>query len=325
MKKKIVGIAFSAIFLVLAFYRANFAQIGEALIGVKIGWLVLAAAVYICNFIPRTLRWRRLLLPLKSFRFYELLPVILVGYMANNLLPMRIGELFRAYFLREKGGVSGTSALATILVERVCDGLTLVLVLAVVLVFFPQKEWVNIVGWTAGAVFLTGFIGAIVLPRCKGLIQKIPHLSTLKDKPWGKWLTAKYWAFLLGLKGLSSPADFASVGVLSGLIWLIEGLVLYLVTLAFGLSFSTQDIALVLVIINLSTMIPSGPGFIGTFQYAFVLSFGLFGISKEVAIATSIATQLVFFCIVNPVGIGLLWKHNLTLRRAEEVVVKLDN
>src|SRR3989337_2883395 len=133
--------------------------------------------------------------------------------MANNLLPMRMGELFRAYFLKEKKDVSGSSALATILVERVCDGLTLVLVLTVVLALFPQEGWVHTVGWIAGAVFL--------------------------------------------------------------------------------------------------------PGFIGTFQYAFVLSFGLLGIAKETAIAVSIATQLVFFSIVNPVGIGLLWKHNLSLRRVQ--------
>ena len=116
MKKKIIGIGFSIIFLVLALYRANFAQIGVALMGAKIGWLFLAAAVYICSFIPRTLRWQRLLMPIRPLRFFQLLPVILVGYMANNLLPMRIGELFRAYFLKEKEKVSGSSALATILV-----------------------------------------------------------------------------------------------------------------------------------------------------------------------------------------------------------------
>jgi len=323
--KKIIGIAFSVIFLILALYRANFAQIGGALIGAKIGWLVLAAAVYICSFIPRTLRWQRLLLPVRPLRFYQLLPVILVGYMANNLLPMRMGELFRAYFLKEKKEVSGSSALATIFVERVCDGLTLVLVLAVVLVFFPQKEWVNILGWTAGAVFFTGLIGTILLPRYGGLIQGAPLLSSLQDKPWGRWLITKFGAFLIGLRGLSSPADFAVIGTLSALIWFVEGVVLYLVTLAFGLSLSPAGIALVLVIINFSTMIPSGPGFIGTFQYAFVLSFGLLGIAKETAIAVSIATQLVFFSIVNPVGIGLLWKHNLSLRRAQEVMVKLKD
>ncbi|MGH7889628.1 MAG: lysylphosphatidylglycerol synthase transmembrane domain-containing protein, partial [Thermodesulfobacteriota bacterium] len=320
--KKIIGIAFSVIFLVLALYKANFAQIGGALIGVKIGWLFLAATVYICSFIPRTLRWRRLLMPIKPFRFYQLLPVILVGYMANNLLPMRIGELFRAYFLKERQGVSGSSALATILVERVCDGLTLVLILAVVLAFFPQKEWVYIVGWTAGAIFFTGLMGTILLPRYKGIIQKISLLSGLRDKPGGKWLSTKFEDFLIGLKGLSSPADFAFVGFFSALIWLVEGVVLYLITMAFGLSLSPSDIALVLVIINFSTMIPSGPGFIGTLQYGFVLSFGLLGIAKETAIAVSIATQLVFFSIVNPVGIILLWKHNLSLRRAQEVMVK---
>ncbi len=325
MIKKVLGIVFSLIFLVLALYRANFAQIGKALIGVKLDLLILAVFVYFSTFVPRAFRWKRLLLPVKSLRFYRILPVLLVGYMANNLLPIRMGELFRAHFLKEKEEVSGYSALATILVERVCDGLTLVMVLAAVLAFFPQKEWVRNIGWTAGAVFLTGLIGTIILARYEGHILRIHLLSSLIDKPWGRWLFTKFGAFVIGLRGLSSPADLAVVGTLSALIWFVEGVVLYLVTLAFGLSLSTAGIALVLVIINFSTMIPSGPGFIGTFQYAFVLSFGLLGIAKETAIAVSLVTQLVFFIIVNPVGIGLLWKHNLSLRRAEQVVVKLEN
>jgi hypothetical protein len=72
-------------------------------------------------------------------------------------------------------------------------------------------------------------------------------------------------------------------------------------------------------------MIPTGTGFIGAFRYASILSFGLFGITKEVAIAGSFITQFVFFIIVIPVGIGILLKHNLFLGNAQGVVVKLDN
>jgi hypothetical protein len=152
-----------------------------------------------------------------------------------------------------------------------------------------------------------------------------PIISQFKDKPLGKWLTTKFEAFLIGLRGLSSLEDLVIVGLLSILIWLIEGVALYFITLAFALSISPEKIALLLVIVTISTMIPSGPGFIGTFQYAYVLAFGLFDINKDIAIAASIITQLVFFIIVNPVGIGILLKHNISLRGAVEAVVKLDN
>ncbi|MDA2919654.1 flippase-like domain-containing protein [Desulfobacterota bacterium AH_259_B03_O07] len=323
--KIIIGIAFSIIFLVLALYKANFDQIGKALIGVKLHWLILAALVYVATFIPRSLRWQRLLLPIKSLRVKCILPVLIVGYMANNILPLRMGELFRAHFLKEKEEVSGSSALATILVERVFDGLTLVLLLAVVLVFSPQKKWVHDLGWAAGAIFFTILIGIFLLTRYEGYIRNISLLSRHNYKSLGKWLTNKFEAFLIGLRGISSPDGFAIVWIFSALIWLLEGLVIYLIILAFGLSLSLAHTALVLVIINFSTMIPSGPGFIGTFQFAFVLSFALFGIKKEMAIAVSIITQLVFFIIVNPVGIGLLWKHNLSLRRTHRSLVKLDD
>lgn len=317
--KKYIGIAISIVLLILALYKANFAQIGRALTGVKLDWIILAVLLYPINLIPRTLRWQLLLQPVKSLQFISILPVLTIGYMANNVLPLRMGEIFRAHLLKEREGVSGTSSIATIIVERVFDGLTLVLVLAVVLVLFPQKKWVHNVGWIAGVIYLTAIIGIFVVRRYEGQILFMPLISRLRDKTPGKWLSDKFEAFLIGLRGINSLGNFTVVGLLSLLIWLIEGVVLYLVTQAFSLSLSFADLALLLAIINFSTMVPSGPGFIGTFQYAWVLSFGLFGINKELAIAASIITQLVFFIVVNPVGIGLLLKYNLSLRRVDEV------
>lgn len=323
--RKIIGIALSIVFLALALYKANFAEIGRALIGVKFDWLILAILLYPMSFIPRAIRWRRLLRPVKFLHIKSILPVLTVGYMANNILPLRMGEVFRAHFLREREGVSGVSSIATILVERTLDGLTLVLVLAFVLVFYPQKEWVNDLGWTAGTIFFSLLIGIFLLRRYEGSKRMKPIISRFDDKHLGKWLTTKFESFLIGLRGLSSLGDLVIVGLLSILIWLIEGVALYFVTLAFALSISPEEVALLLVIVTISTMIPSGPGFIGTFQYAYVLSFGLFGISKDIAIAASIITQVVFFIIVNPIGIGILLKHNISLRGAEEAVVECDN
>jgi uncharacterized protein (TIRG00374 family) len=131
--------------------------------------------------------------------------------------------------------------------------------------------------------------------RYEGYIRDISLLSSLNHESLGKWPANKFEAFLLGLRGLFSLEVLVAVGLLSFLIWFIEGVALYLVTLAFALSLSTEEIALLLVIVTISTMIPSGTGFIGTFRYASVLSFGLFGITKEVAIVASFTTQLVFF------------------------------
>jgi glycosyltransferase 2 family protein len=323
--RKIIGIVISIVFLALALYKANFAEIGRVLIGVKLDWLILAILLYPISFIPRAIRWRRLLQPVKFLEIKSIFPVLIVGYMANNILPLRMGELFRAHFLKEREGVSGFSSIATILVERTLDGLTLVLVLAAVLVFYPQEEWVNDLGWTAGTVFFSVLMGIFLLKRYEGSKRMESIISRLKDRFLGKWLTTKFEAFLIGLRGLSSLKDLVLVGLLSILIWFIEGVTLYVITVAFALRISPEEIALLLVIVTISTMIPSGPGFIGTFQYAYVLAFALFGINKDIAIAASIITQLVFFIIVNPVGIGILLKHNLSLRGAEEAVVRFDD
>ena len=136
-KRFLIGLVLSAFFLTIFLWRADFSDLWDAVQGANYLYLIPGVGMYLISLMWRTLRWKIILSPIGDFRFARLWPVVLVGYASNNVLPVRLGELVRAYFLNIREGVSKTTALATILIERVSDGMALLLLVGVVSLFIP--------------------------------------------------------------------------------------------------------------------------------------------------------------------------------------------
>src|SRR5262249_32310253 len=145
----VVSLAFLAFFL----YRTNFREIADAFAGADYALAFAAVPLYFVGFWIRTIRWRWLMRPVRDVPTQRLYPVVLVGLMANNVLPARIGELVRAYLVGEREAVSKPAALGTIAVDRVFDGLTLVAILAGVTAFSGSDSTVKYTGIGTAAVF----------------------------------------------------------------------------------------------------------------------------------------------------------------------------
>ena len=128
-----ISVVFLGIFLSRLDLRETWELMGEA----NYLLIIPAVLVYFGSVYFRTLRWQYLMAPVKRLSVPRLYPVVVVGYMANNILPVRLGEVVRAYYVGEREKVSKVSALATIAVERVFDGLTLLFFAAVVGLFLP--------------------------------------------------------------------------------------------------------------------------------------------------------------------------------------------
>ena len=120
-----LAIGISALFLGIFLSRLDIGETWEILGEANYFALVPAILVYFGSVFFRTFRWQYLLAPVKGLSVRRLYPVVVVGYMANNILPVRLGEVVRAYYVGEREKVSKVAALATIAVERVFDGLTL--------------------------------------------------------------------------------------------------------------------------------------------------------------------------------------------------------
>jgi len=237
--------------------------------------------------------------------------------MANNVLPMRLGEVVRAYAVGRSSGVSKSSALATIVVERAFDLLAVLLFLGVMTLRYSVAPWVKIAGYVAlGAclgLFLT--MGLLRWKReatsriFRMVIRRLPE--TMKIQAEGL-LTR----FLDGLEVLSQGSRLAWVTILSIATWLAMALGFYFTGVAFGMDLPADSSLVMVAVCALAVMLPSGPGFIGTFEMGARYGLTRFGITEDVAISYALFYHAVQFFPITLLGFYHLWRENFSLRRA---------
>jgi uncharacterized protein (TIRG00374 family) len=248
----------------------------------------------------------------------------MIGYMANNVLPARLGEFVRAYVLSRKEGVRKSTTLATIFIERIFDGLSLLFILGALLVAH-ETGWISsqhdfpasikVAGLVAGVGFLGafGFVAALEFsPGFAGLIERL--ILRFAPANLAPKLTSILGAFVEGVSCLRSWKTLVFVFGTSLAVWSIEGTTYALVGQAFHLEIPLRAFFIAMVIVNLGTLIPSAPGFVGTFQLFCWISLGMFGVPKEVAVSYGLVLNVSEYLPVTLLGIMFLAMENLTLK-----------
>ncbi len=321
-----LGIVVSLGFLVLFLWKVDFGETGKELEGAAYSYFVPAVLCYFLSLAVRSLRWRFLLLHLKPVSVPRLYPVVAIGYMANNMLPVRLGELVRAHFLGERERLSKTSVFSTIAVERVLDGLTLLLFVAIVWPFLPwtgalrSDEGDLRTAWLIGSIavaaaFVAAFLFVCLLaasPRLSGaLVRMVPALVPAAVRGRVEELLR---LLLDGLGGLRSPGALVAIVLLSGPVWLVEGVVYYIMAISFGLDQPFQVVLLVTATSNLATAIPSSIGGIGPFEVVAKSTLVAFGVGAEAAAAYAFSVHILALWLpVNILGLLFLWRENVSL------------
>ena len=245
-----------------------------------------ALAIWAIGYLVRTVRWRVILSAEAAMPFSRLLSVLVIGFASNNVLPARLGEFVRATLLQRTGRVRFSFALATIFLERIWDGLVLVLILFVigVLNVVPDRGGVlDRVELLAAPVFL-GLSLFIALALWRAALAERVVTAVARPLPArvGERVLSLFRGFLGGLATMRRPGRLGATVLLSLVIWAIEGLAYYALTWAFDLSLGAATRLVlaftVLVMVNLSIMIPSAPGYVGTFDAAGGVALRLFGV-----------------------------------------------
>ena len=337
-----MGVAVSALFLALLFVRLDLGETRAALAGANYAYLLPAIAVYFGSLYARSLRWRYLLRPFAAVHARRLYPVVLVGYMANNLLPVRLGELVRSYYLSVREPVRGSTALATIVVERVFDGLTLLFFLAVAALFLPIGGLADRIGetrglplWAAATLLIVPFVGALSIiivialrpERVRAFAGSLTRRLPRRAGPAAQSVAER---FVAGFEGLHRPGRLTAVFALSVPIWLAESVMYYIVALGFGLQDALGGAAAMAAAVlavtaasNLATSLPSSPGALGPFEALAVLSLVFLGVDGERALAYAIVLHAALLLPVIAAGLAHLATRGLTLgqlmRRREAV------
>lgn len=290
----VVGLTCAFAFLAIALYRVPLGAVASSLARTSPFWLGAALAAYALDLALRTWRWRLILRPVARLRYLTVARVLIAGYGLNTIMPLRLGELFRAEFLKKTACVPRVQALASIVVERLLDGLAVVFCLGLGLLFAartrpPSPLLVDALA-AGGAVF--GLVLVVVLclggHRAAGLFARLPRLH-------GAVLAARE-----GLAILRTRRALPIV-LMTAIVYLAEALPIWCIVRALGLPLSGPDTLVLLGIASLGTLLPSGPGFLGTLQLAYILGIEFAG--AEGAIGAAAAT-LVQCCLMLPVAIA---------------------
>ncbi len=319
--RTILAILVSALFLTLAVWNFNLNDFVQAFKHVSPMYILPGVFFYLISFFFRTLRWRFMLRSVKNIRMPALFSYIVIGYMANNLLPARLGEIVRAYVTGKSEGMSRSSAFASVVLERLFDGLTIVMIL-VVLMFAADvdRAWLRYMAWVSSLLFVGGllFLFALAYQR-----QRVMNLTEKLVGIFPAAISAKILhilnRFVLGLSLLHQPKDFVISFLISFLVWICEVMVYINYLYAFGISVPLQAALLALVVVNLSSLIPSSPSYIGVFQFACVKTLAIFGIANTTALAWSVAIHATQIIPITILGLVLLSKLGMTMGELSQV------
>lgn len=329
------GVALTAFFLWLALRNVDVSAVRDALRHASYGFLLPAALCGALGYCLRTWRWGRILATTKAIPFARLFPILMTGFAANNLLPARVGEFVRAYLLSREEGINPSLALATIVVERVCDGLTLIALMALTLALFPipvadpRLQAVELAATVIFGAAALALIALLLFPR------PILTLAYRCLRPLPERLAARITGlldqFIAGLDALRSPLALARIAGLSLLVWMCEGGTFAFVLLAFPLGLAGGEwlaaTIFLLVFVNLGIMIPSAPGYVGTYQLFAKLALGAFGIAASAAVALSFVAHALQYTLITSVGLLSLWRLGFSPRnlgqmaRAEQATI----
>jgi hypothetical protein len=230
----------------------------------------------------------------------------------NNIFPFRIGELVRANVTGKKTGVTRTGVLASIVSERLFDGFVIVLLFCITLFSMPIPQWAIKSLYAGSSAFIAGIVILFVIARKKETAVKIFSKLPIHLKFVNK-LEELFMKFINGLKIFSSLSLIIKVCSVSLVIWIMEGLVFYMITHAFNIQLGLLQCFLVIIIIGMGAALPTAPGYIGTFEFLGVLALSFLGIDKNIAFGYLLTVHLVQLTTIVLCGVGCLIAEKITL------------
>ncbi len=284
----LAGLAISAGALWLTLRGKDLPAIWEAMRAADYRYLAPYVLILIGVHLARTLRWGILLEPVAKVSFARLNAVSAVGFMALMLLPFRLGEFARPYLVAEPGGLRVSSALSSVVAERIADGIFTGLLLSVTLLAIPDTApgvaVLRAGGVVVSLVFLLALAFLVVAYRNRALAVKIlggalrPFSRRVAERVEGM-----FDAFIHGLRLVPGPRKLVAFVALTVAYWGLNAFGMRVLALGFGFDLGVVESCALLGVLVVGIMIPAGPGMVGTFQGAIVVGLGLFAPGEAVA------------------------------------------
>jgi glycosyltransferase 2 family protein len=328
-KRTWIGLVFIVVTFYFLFRNIDWHKMLEAFSRFHILWLLPALFIYMVGYVIRGFRWVVLLSPVKKCTFKSLFPTLIIGFMANNVLPARAGEFVRAHLNGKKEGISRSASFATIILERLFDGLTMIILLwlALGLGRLPIKEETmpagvqHAIDWSPyvfGIAFLVLF--ALVLFK-QTAVSLIKFVIQMAPKRFHEPLEKLAHTFIDGLHILKNVRETLLVLLTSLAAWTCEFAAYFLLGMGMGIAPDPLTLwfsAFLMAIVNLGILIPNAPGGIGLFEF---LGAGLLCVSthieKEVAVGYMFIVHFFVLIPITLLGFYYSTREHLNLGRLE--------
>ncbi len=319
----LIGLLVSIILLWWTLHDVALANVWQHLRNIHVASFVGAVVLATAVFPIRTIRWRYVLrLEGSPLPFRPLWHATAIGFMANNLLPARAGEVARAYAARKLTSVRFSTAFASIAVERVLDGMGVVglFALAVWAGGFSNTTTVGGISMVAaakavGAVFLGAFVVAVLLVHWPDPARRLATAIAHRVLPhrWANRVLETIEGLLAGLDALRDIGRFLRALFWTLVVWLVNGASFWLCFIAFDLDLPVSAALLVQGIIAFGVALPSSPGFFGPFEAACRLALALYGVQAERAVSYAVGYHFATFIPITVLGLWSLSRAHLHL------------
>lgn len=311
-----LGSIISIIFLGIALYGLDLVHFWEALREANYWWLIPGIVVYFATVWVRTWRWQSMLNHIAFVPLRSLFPIVVIGYMGNNVYPARAGEVLRSYVLRRNCGIAMSASLATVVLERLFDGLVMLLFVAITLPFAPLPNTFRTLVIGFSAMFIVALIGFIAVAAYPQRMSRLYSLTVDRFAPpfLRPRIHGLFDRFIIGLQSLRSPREMLVILITSTLIWLGETLKYWFVMHAFPFEVSFLVLMLMTAVVNLFTTIPSTPGYIGTFDAPGIAILTQFGVAHAIAAGYTLVLHVALWLPVTLLGAWYMLRQSLTWR-----------
>lgn len=315
-----LGFGISAILVAVLVQAADPQKLASSLASAELWPMIPALGLYFVGLWLRSLRWG-LLLPPGSVPRSSLFRALAIGFTVNNVLPVRLGELARAYLLARWCGVPYGTTVASVVVERVLDGLTLGGLLLLGLLFVPAPSYLSAIGLLVAGGFAAG---AVMLAAAAWHSHLIESVAGLLAAPLPERLRSIVLrlatSFAHALSLIRGWRLLAQLVVLSLAAWLFELALFWTMMQALPMPRSISSALVAGAVANFATLIPSSPGYVGTFDGALVrVLMDISTLPTELATAYALLVHLVLFLPVTVLGTVLLWRDQLSLGQLSHV------
>jgi len=314
-----LGILISALFLYYALRGQKLPEVWGTLRHANYWWLVPGVAIYFLAVWVRTWRWHYMLRPIKAISLGRLFPVVTIGYMGNNIYPVRAGEVLRAYVLRQQEGVSISASLATIVVERIFDGVTILFFVFITLPFAGLGRAYEGPVVLFSLLFFGALLGFFTLAVSPQRAQRVytyfvDRLLPVRFRSLAHRTLDK---FMTGLASLRSGRDAFMIFVTSMVIWLLETGKYWFVMHAFPFHVNFYVLMLMTAIVNLATTIPSAPGYVGTFDAPGIQVLKSFGVAGDVATGYTLVLHAALWLPITLLGMYYMGHKRLSWQEVQ--------